>query len=183
MFNNLTLPKYSEIAKFDGKGNWAVKKYYQWPYRPFYRHKLKMALDLIQHERFNNILDYGCGPGILTPELRMRGKKLMSIDKFENIDQRWKFDLIVCSSVLEFLDISDLRIKMSLFNSLLDKGGTLLIASPMETKLTDIYFNVIGDNNYRQSHGTILYEASKYFKLIKKKFWMNLYFAARLVKK
>ncbi len=175
----LTLPKYSSISHEEGKGNWAVKKYYQFPHRFFYRHKLRMITDMMD-KRYHNILDYGSGPGVFTPELKKHAHFVTSYDLNSTFDPRWKFEAVVCASVLEFLPLME---TLKQINQILKPGGSLFIASPMETKWTNKYFNSIGDKNQRHCHREIKYLVNKVFKLETYKEWLGLYFAIKATKR
>ena len=186
MLNSLThpirLPKYYTLAEFEGKGNWAIAKYYKWPYRFFYRHKLKMIVDMLRRDtKYHNILDYGSGPGIFTEELKQHAHFVKSFDVGQLIDPRWKFDVIVCSSVLEFMPNLDFTLVM--LKSLLKKNGILVVGSPMNTWITRLYLSLIKDKHTRNSHIMIQSKVSKYFNITESKEWLNLYFSLKAVSK
>ena len=179
-FSTLRLPSYSSLKEYEGKGNYAIEKYYKFPYRLFYRKKLRMIVDLMEKDKvFHNILDYGSGPGIFTPELKKHALFVKSFDLNDVLDPRWRYDAVVCSSFLEF---SELHFTLETIKKLLNPGGKLFIGSPMKTGVSNLYFKLIGDKNKRHSHNKILSEVSKQFKLEKYSTWMNLYFALRASK-
>ena len=172
----ITLPSYREIKHLEGGGNYAVDKYYKLPWRPFYRKKLYMVLSLLDKGRiYKNILDFGCGPGILTPELKKRATNVVSIDKKDGIDARSRFECVVSASTLEFVDNLPETIR-SLYRMTYTKSQ-MIVASPIDSKLTRFYFKAIGDNLVRNSHKTVMKIVDKYFKITDYKEWMGLYFA------
>ena len=179
-FTPLKLPPYSSLKHLEGQGNYAISKYYKLPYRFFYRYKLRMILGLMpKGVIYHNILDFGSGSGIFELALKKHALFVKQLDLNSIIDRRWKFDAIVCSSVLEFCQFP---YTTSLLSDFLKPGGKLYIASPMETKLTRLYFKLIKDKNKRNSHAKILSEISKQFRIEKYHSWMNLYFALRASK-
>lgn len=180
MFNRLLLPAYNEIRRFEGKGNYAIDKYYKLPYSIFYRHKLKMIVNLMEDKMYKNCFDYGSGPGIFTPELKKHASSVLSHDIHNPVDSRWNFDLIVCASVLEFCHLNT---TLDFLYKVCRHNGTLLVASPMNTKISNAYFKSIKDDNIRYSHHQIITAVSKKFEIEKIDYWMGLYFALRARKK
>lgn len=172
----LHLKPYSEIKHLEGIGNFAVSKYYKFPFSFFYRHKLKMSIKMLEKSVYKNILDFGTGSGILLPELRKHAQFAKGIDKLDVIDKRWKYDVVICNSVLEFVD---LKSTLTLLKSILSPKGILIVASPMDNWLSRLYFRLIKDRYSRHSHKKILTEISKHFKIRKYKTWLGLYFAVR----
>lgn len=171
----LDLPPYHELQRYEGTGNYAIWKYYQWPYRIFYRKKLKMILSLITKTPDCRILDFGAGPGIFTKTLQAVGV-VKSIDFRDTIDPRWKFDLIICGSVLEFVD---LKPALHTLKFMTKPGSEIIVASPMKTWLSRLYFKSIKDTKSRHSHEVIIEEMSKVFHVETVKKWFGLYFALR----
>lgn len=172
----MRLPSYSSLKQHEGSGNYAIKPYYRFPKRFFYRHKLKMIVDMMRPGLYRNIMDFGAGPGIFTPELQRHGLWVTKIDHLTIINPLWRFDLIVCASVLEFCEL-DFTLKM--LKGLLAFKGEIIIASPMQTKLSKLYFQIIKDKNTRHSHQKILDRFSHYFRVEKYKEWLGLYFAMK----
>lgn len=171
MFNRLKLPEYSSLERYEGRGNYALKKYYQFPYSFFYRHKLKMIVNLM-HEKYKNILDFGCGPGIFTPELKKYALFVIDLEKNDPINPFWKFDCIVCASVLEFCELEPTLMTLK---KLLNPKGVLLIASPMKNMITSLYLK----ENGRHSHDQITSAVSKKFRIMEYHAWLGLYFSIR----
>lgn len=174
----ITLPPYSQIANLDGTGNFAVKKYYHWPFSFFYKKKLKMILDILEPKRhYYNILDFGCGEAqIFKPELSNLCQRVVCVDKAEDIDLRWSFDMVICASVLEFVElpVAVARLKM-----VTRPKGVLVVASPLNTWLTRLYFKLIGDTNKRHTEKEIIDEVAKRFFIVEYKKWLGLYFVLR----
>lgn len=169
----LHLKPYSEIKHLEDTGNFAVSKYYRFPYRIFYRKKFKMAVSFLD-KGYKSILDFGSGPGILIPELKRRAVVVKGVDKLDIIDPRWKYDVIMCNSVLEFVDLNRVLYTLRCLT-----GGFLVVASPMDTWITRLYFKLIGDKNYRHSHLKIISEVSKKFNIVEYKTWLGVYFALK----
>lgn len=178
MFHGLLLPDYNKVSKYEGKGNFAVRKYYKLPYAPFYRHKLNMILDMMdKNTNYNSVLDYGAGKAELFKRtLEARARKVKCVDIGDRLDKSDKFDMIVCASVLEFVN---LNLVIPYFKSILLPGGSLVGASPMDTPLSRLYFKLIKDGNKRNSDLEILRQLHKHFWVVKKKKWLGLYFSFR----
>lgn len=176
---SIQLPDYNSLVQFEGKGNWAIRKYYKLPYSIFYKQKLKMIVRMLGNQKYFNILDFGSGPGIFTKELRRHAQFVRSMDKGDSIDPRWRFDVIVCSSVLEFIPNLDSTLRM--LRGMLNQNGMLLIASPMDTKLSRFYFDHIKDTNQRLSHKTIIHTIERHFRIKERHNWLNLYFSLKAV--
>lgn len=171
---------YSSVKHLEGMGNFTVSKYYKWPFRPFYRHKIKMIVSMMDKRIYTNILDFGCGPGVYHPELQMCALAVKGIDIEDVFDPRWKFEAIICASVLEFCDFPHTA---KLLASILHPRGALFIASPMDTLFSRLYFKLLGDKDDRHSHQYIISNIEKYFTIQKKKEWFGLYFAIKAVPK
>lgn len=176
MSNSLLLPPLSQVAKWEGQGNYTIKKYYKWPFSLFYRHKLNMILDLMdKHRIYINVLDFGSGRAeIFRRSLSLRSRKVRCVDAYHVINYNEKYDLIICSSILEFVD---LKKTIPFLKEHLMRGGSLIGASPMSTKWSNLYFRMIGDNLKRNSQSEILNELRKHFLITKKKEWLGLYFS------
>jgi len=175
--NTLILPKYSSIKEHEGKGNWALWKYYVPPFSFFYQKKLKMILDLMDsNHTYHNILDFGSGPGIFTPSLKKKAIFVVSKDKNDHISEKWYFSAIVCASVLEFCELSH---TIKLLRSITKPQGRLFVASPMKSRWSSLYFDAIGDKNLRNSDSDIVEAISKHYVIEEYKEWRGLYFALR----
>lgn len=184
MFHSITLPAYNKVAALDGRGNYAIKKYYKFPFRLFYRHKLKMIAsivrDISKEQYIYNIIDYGSGPGIFKEELKKHATKVYSYDVDSIFNASWRFDVAVCSSSLEFMQLHH---ELNKINKVLKVGGYLVVGSPMKTWVTNLYFRLIGDKNGRHSHEAIISAVSNYFKIEECKTWLGLYFTIKAYKK
>lgn len=176
MLHSLALPKYESVKDYEGQGNYAVAKYYRFPFSFFYRQKLKMIVRMLEKGKiYKNILDFGSGKAeIFREELEKHALQVKCIEAQDILDFRWKFDVVVCASVLEFVQ---LPVAISILKNVTHKNGMIVGASPMDTWATRLYFRLIGDKNLRNTHKVILNELSKYFFIIEKKEWLGLYFS------
>jgi len=171
---NLTLPPYNELRMFEGRGHYAIDKYYKFPFNIFYAKKLKMISDMLGDKIYYNILDLGCGPGIFAPELKKHCVRYKPVDRIEDVENNWKFDVVVCASYLEFVDLEDVVFILSQITK-----KSLYIASPMDTGLSRLYFKLIGNKDKRNSHKAIISQVSKRFKIQEYHTWNNLYFSLK----
>lgn len=178
MFSRLLLPPYGSLKHLEGKGNYAIKKYYQFPYYLFYRHKLKMIVNMLGDKTYENILDFGSGPGIFTSELKRHAHSVKSFEINDVIDWRWKFDVIVCASVFEFLPA--LNSYLNGLGQLMRYKSFMIVGSPMDTWLSRLYFKLIKDTNKRHSHIEILDALRNNFNVLDYKEWLGLYFVAKV---
>lgn len=138
-----------------------------------------MIVKFIKRKGFySNTLDFGSGPGILTPELSKYSLRVVSLDKDDAVNLSSKYDLIVCSSVLEFCHL-DHTLKM--LKIMLKPCGKLVVASPMTNKVTDWYFKKIGDKNQRHSYEDIIEAVQRYFKIRRVDTWLGLYFCLEAI--
>lgn len=173
LLHRLKLPAYSEVAKFEGQGNWAVKQYYRWPHRFFYQHKLLMIAKELLDKHRESILDFGAGYGIFEPELARHATHVLPIDEGDPVDWRWKFDAIVCGSSLEFCHL-DFTVKT--LRRVCKRNTKLIVASPMKNFLSGLYFKLIKDGKVRHGQKEIKEIISRYFHIKKYKTWLGLYF-------
>ena len=176
MLHRLALPPYSQLERYEGLGNYALWKYYNFPYSYFYQAKLKLMVNLMKEDGYRNAMDFGSGPGIFRNELLLHSGTVIKVDKWTKFDPRWRFDLIICGSVLEFVELMP---TLHLLRSVLDYRGDIIIASPMETFFSRLYFKLIKDSNYRHSHKKIIESIRSVFKIEKIRYWNQLYFAVR----
>lgn len=182
IFHPIHFPPFQSLKKFEGKGNFAIKKYYQYPFRPFYRKKLYMIRDLMDKKRvYDNILDFGSGPGIFTTELKRHALNVKSIDTGDILDKRSKFDLIICASVLEFIE--DLPRTLNSLACVSRLKTQIIVASPMDTILSLLYFKLVGDNQIRNSHESIVHNLRKFYSMEFYKEWAGLYFVFKGVRR
>ena len=180
MPNRLLLPPYSEVKHFEGLGNYAIKRYYQFPFLMFYRKKLKMILSHLQDKKYDSILDFGCGRAeILRETLSQYSDDVDYVDTEHDLKDK-KYDVITCSSVLEFMS---LKFIVPRLNGLLKKDGMLIGASPMNTLLTEFYFHIIGDVSFRNTEVDIMNSLRKHMFVVRHEKWAELYFSFKAYKK
>jgi len=167
-------------------------------YKPFtrylYRRRIQLGLDLLSTDRFDNVLDFGYGSGLLFPSLARFSKSLYGIDLISNpilvqsvldkleikadlikgdiTETRYPsefFDLIVCFSVFEH--ISDPDTILSEMHHILKPGGKILVGMPRVDKNMEKLFTFIGYKNIEQfhvsTHADFIKSANKYFTLRK----------------
>lgn len=182
MLYGIALPPYAKVKHHEGKGNFAVKKYYQFPFNFFYVWKLRMIVDMLGLGLlYRNILDFGAGTAeIFKTELQRHAFSVKCTDMKSYIDLRWRFDVVVCSSVLEFVPVE--KVLWGL-RDVMTPSGVLVVASPMDTWLSRFYFKLIGDKNKRHSHGLICNFLRRDFKEVAYKEWLGLYFVMKVKKK
>ena len=175
MLHSLALPEYRKVKDYEGGGNYAISRYYKFPFRFFYRQKLRMLVELLGPKIHKNILDFGSGKAeIFREELEKHALQVKCVDMQEPINLEWRFDVVVCASVLEF---THLPVCLSTLKKIIRPNGMIVVSSPMDTWLSRLYFKLIKDKNSRHSHLEILKEASKYFFIVKYKEWFGMYFS------
>lgn len=179
MLYGITLPPYEVVQRFEGKGNWALKKYYQFPFNVFYKKKFKMIIDHFPAGKiYWNILDFGGGPAeIFKHELGKRAIRVKSYD-LPFVDPAWRFDVIVCASVLEFTNLSTI---LKGLHGVLNRKGFMVVASPMHGWASRLYFWLLRDKKHRHTHTEILEALKKYFVIKEYKTWLGLYFSCKVV--
>ena len=101
------------------------------------------------------------------------------VNEGSRIYPNWRFDAIICASVLEFCPLYS---TVSRLHSLLNRGGVLYVASPMDTPISQRYFKTIKDIKLRHSHQLIRNVIHTKFEIKEYKEWMGLYFALKAVK-
>ena len=180
--SRLALPSYESVKHLDGKGNYAVSRYYKWPFSFFYQKKFRMIFDLMDGRLYNNLLDYGAGPAnMFKAELEKHCYRLVSYDTSSVMNKDWRFSAIICASVLEFMKSP--WATLNLLDFMLKPNGHIYIASPMDTRLTQLYFNLIGDKQLRWPHFYIKRLVEDRFIVDEYQEWNGLYFAIRAHKK
>jgi len=181
LYRTLNLPDPKLVSRYEKTGNHAVSKYYKFPFSFFYQKKLKLILSMMD-AHYDNIMDFGAGPArIFSPELRKRCNRLVSWDIGDTFNPHWRFNAIVCASVIEFT--KQPYDTISLLMRMLKPGGHLIIGSPMETPITQAYFKLIKDTHRRWPHWQIkaAVDSSRIFEAEEYKEWMGIYFAMRVV--
>ena len=102
------------------------------------------------------------------------------MDTLEEVDFNWKFDVIICASFLEFVNIG---LAMFTIDKVLSPKGILIVASPMDNLATRLYFKMVGSDVGRNTRYDITDAISRRFKIVKEKTWLNLYFAVKAKKR
>lgn len=139
--------------------------------KPSFRDRLELFVSAVKENAPENskVLDFGCGPGKISIELTMAGYDVLGLDgsegmieqakkrsekvscpkaKFECLDvdsfkvRDKEFDVIVCSSVLEYLP-NDLRALTDLSKSV-KVGGFVVMSFPTRWSLLPIVESIIG---------------------------------------
>lgn len=177
MFYRLALPPYESVRHFDGMGNFAVDKYYRWPFSFFYQKKLKMMVEMLGKDMRSNVLDFGCGEAkIFETELKRHFFNVSCADRVSDLNPLGRYETITCASVLEFvwLPTTIKRLKR-----LLKPNGFMVVASPLKNRLTDFYFKLIGDKESRHSHKEIMGYIMRDFRVVEYKEWFGLYFCLK----
>ncbi len=136
--------------------------YYYIPiFRSFFIKRLTLCLDLLPQGRIPNLLDVGCGTGIILPELsRKTGGEIWAVDNFLqehslkemmrlegitahlaavdllNLPYRDNFfDVVLLISVLEHIE--DLKRACDEIFRVLKPGGTVVAGFPTKNAITD----------------------------------------------
>lgn len=148
------------------KENCDCSVYYSMPVlKYFYLKRPRMIIDLIE-DGGKNVLDAGCGSGILFYELRKKFSNLNGIDlrkDIKNIERALEkdgiranlingdlsnlpykndtFDYVVSMSVLEH--IPDLEQPVKEIKRVLKKGGTAIIGFPVKNFIMRQFFKII----------------------------------------
>ena len=169
--------------------------YYSRSLRYPYLKRLDMALQLLEGQYFNRLLEIGYGSGIFFPELGPRCGELVGIDlhrKAPLVRQMMaqegleghlgvagvlhlpfaesSFDGIVCLSVLEFVE--DTSAAIAEIERVLKPGGLAVLGAPILNRLTGLaYERVIGhirhQEQHKASHRKILAMAQARFEQVK----------------
>lgn len=179
--SRLALPSYESVKHLEGGGNYAIGRYYKWPFSIFYQKKLRMILDMMDGRIYDNLLDYGAGPAnMFGEELGKHCHRLVSFDTSSVMNKDWRFSAIVCASVIEFMP--DPWATLHLLDTMLKSKGHIYIASPMMTPLTRFYFKMIGDKQFRWPHFYLKKLVEARFVIHDYKEWNGLYFAIKASK-
>lgn len=178
LFHPIQIAEHKDLKRYEGNGNYAIGKYYNFPFRPFYRKKLYIARNLLDKNRvYRNIMDFGSGPGIFTKELKKHALSVKNYEYGEPIDRRWRYDCIIALSVLEFVE--DLEECIDTLHKISTVNTQLIVVSPMDTLLTKTYFKLISDKKVRNSQSNILRLIDSRFKITKHDEWCGLYFSVK----
>ena len=131
----------------------------------FYKKRLDMVASMIQNEKYDRLLDIGCGSGIFLKELETKCKNLYAIDMHrkmhfvksmidkEKIDANLcegsithlpfaseVFSCIISVSVVEH--IRDLDRAFSELNRVAQKNAIIVLGFPVKNIFTDIIFKI-----------------------------------------
>jgi 2-polyprenyl-3-methyl-5-hydroxy-6-metoxy-1,4-benzoquinol methylase len=169
--------------------------YYKPHTKYLYYRRIQLGLDLLSNDKFDNVLDFGYGSGLLFPSLARISKSLYGIDlvsdplvvhsvlnklnikaalkKGDITEEKYPsdfFDLIVCFSVFEHIREPDAI--LSEMHQILKPGGKLLVGMPRVDKNMEKLFTFIGYKNIEQFHVSthidLMKSATKYFALKKR---------------
>lgn len=150
--------------------------YYTRGLRYAYLKRLRMALQLLEGQRFGRLLEIGYGCGIFFPELSRRCGELVGIDLHRRASSVRRmmqgegleaalgvgdvlhlpfegnaFDGIVCLSVLEFVE--DTAAALDEILRVLKPGGLAVLGAPILNRITGLaYERVIGHLRHREQH-------------------------------
>lgn len=129
-----------------------LKKIYQYITSPD-KEKEKLLALIDKYASSNNpkILDVGCGYGRYLKPLQDKGFNILGVDKNENIvnenkknglncisleafqEMNTSFDIIICAHIIEHFTPTELFSFLDFYLSKLNKGGFLVIATPLYT--------------------------------------------------
>ncbi|MBS0286838.1 MAG: class I SAM-dependent methyltransferase [Proteobacteria bacterium] len=129
-----------------------LKKLYQYITSPDNeKEKLLAFVDKIAKSNKTKILDVGCGYGRYLKPLQSKGYDIVGVDKNEAIvnenkknglncislealqEMNVSFDLIICAHIIEHFTPTELFSFLDYYLSKLNKGGYLIIATPLYT--------------------------------------------------
>lgn len=190
--NRLTLPRREKVIVTSADD--PVKCYYDWELRYVYRKRLKMAKQLLNGKRFNNLLEVGYGSGLFLPELSKYTGHLYGVDihkkeeevkknlkeEFVEADLSYgdvvdlpfedgKFDCLVCISVLEF--IPDIWRAINETYRVIKKGGYFICGGPVLNRITDFSYSMVGFRDHKirhkSNHQDIIFTIKSRFKIEK----------------
>jgi ubiquinone/menaquinone biosynthesis C-methylase UbiE len=172
---SLILPQRRHIARVDHSD--PLPFYYKPVTGPLYRRRLQMALDLLQREPYDSLLEAGCGSGIMLPSLKRRTRRLYAMDlhqrhdlvtsmlQAEGIDaalsagnvcalgyQAESFDAVVCVSTLEHLHGPELDATIDEFHRVLRVGGVAIVGVPASGWAMDLLFRAVGFSEIEDHH-------------------------------
>jgi SAM-dependent methyltransferase len=163
---------------FTPNGNDDPLKYYYIPFvGSLYISRVRMALNLLENQRFGNTLEIGYGSGVLMPTLCKISQQVYGVDLTSDPELVSKqlsqfgcaaelsrgecdrllfgdrtFDLIVAISVLEH--IRDIESFLTEIYRVLKPGGVLLVGMPAVNKFMEYLFSAIGFPGIANHHVT-----------------------------
>lgn len=134
---------------------------------PIFYHRIRIIRKLIKKSHLKGkILDVGCGDGTILIQFQRNGNELYGCDISEKAVQvakskygdfcnftvgditkssslpEGKFDVIICSEILEHIENDELAIK-NLYTKL-ETGGYLLVTTPLSEKYWSVHDNLAG---------------------------------------
>ncbi len=148
--------------------------------------RVKVALNFAIKKNAQNILDFGCGSGILSYSLATMGKNVTAVDihfgplnlikqkinfptninfieadllKYEMKEKQ--FDLIIALDVLEHIE--DLKTYISEFRKILKPGGMILVSGPTENFLYKIGRRLAGEKFTGDYHVSNIHKIKRTF--------------------
>ena len=137
-----------------------------------------MIEKVLRGKYYDTLLDFGSGPGLMLDEWGKYAKEVILFDtEYEGEPYIPFVNITICASVMEFVDL------METFNKLANSTNEIIVASPMKTAISKLYFNLIRDNIPRNSEQDILAEMTRHFRLLDYTSWNSLYFCAYGVKR
>jgi SAM-dependent methyltransferase len=132
--------RVNEYAK---RGDYHKSLDVNWPYYPIYLAKLDFVNKYIsEFPKEKNILDLGCGEGVLVEQFRKKEYNIIGMDlnyssdfviKGDITDTKLEsdsYDLVLCLDVIEHLNFSDQEKALKEIQRILNPDGTLLATIP-----------------------------------------------------
>jgi SAM-dependent methyltransferase len=167
LLKELRLPDQAHTSKTNDED---PIEYY---YRPFtgrvYRRRLEMALGALGNQRFEHVLEIGCGSGVFLPALCGRAEQVSAFDLHKKMALVQKmlrgeavranlwtgdvlrisaadeaFDGVVCLSVLEHLAGPALIQALGEIRRVSRMDATIVLGFPCRNILTDTFYRVFG---------------------------------------
>ena len=74
------------ISADPNQRDYSTEKYYKFIIKYFYLKKIKLAIKLLNKNKYNKMLDIGFGGGIITPELSKQCNQYFGVDVHKNIE-------------------------------------------------------------------------------------------------
>lgn len=167
MSNSLYLPSRS-LVKMTNEED-PVDYYYHWLTAAAYKKRLLMALNALGDGHFSSLLEVGFGSGILLPELARRTKALYGVETHGEIEavrhmlraegikaeldtgsilslsyDTNSFEGVVCLSVLEHMNETELPIAVSELKRVASKDGVIVTGFPVRNVATDVFYRIVG---------------------------------------
>ncbi len=189
MSNTLYLPSRS-LLKMTNEED-PLDYYYHWLTGAAYRKRLVLALSALGDGHFDSLLEVGFGSGILLPELARRSKALYGVETHGEIEavrqmlrseginaeleagsilslsyDTNRFEAVLCLSVLEHMNETELPIAVSELKRVTRKGGAIVTGFPVRNVATDVFYRIVGfrpRDIHPSSHRDIINEMKKQF--------------------